>query len=101
MARANAVTRTGGAIPDVTNHPLNSRTVPAAIAQAQRLLSLLAEHAPTVDKVGAPTQPLRACHSVYLRQPGSDESSTDHGDAHERREACDPFLLRRDGCTSG
>ena len=39
-------------------HPLNARAVPAAIAQAQRLLSLLGEHAPVMDKVGAPTQPL-------------------------------------------
>ena len=38
--------------------PLDARTVPAAIAQAQRLLSLLGEHAPVMDKVGAPTQPL-------------------------------------------
>jgi len=58
VARANAVLRTGSVIPDEMTHPLNARTVPAAIAQAQRLLSLLGEHAPTMDKVGAPTQPL-------------------------------------------
>ena len=43
---------------DEMTRPLDARTVPAAIAQAQRLLSLLGEHAPVMDKVGAPTQPL-------------------------------------------
>jgi hypothetical protein len=32
--------------------------VPALIEQAQRKLSLLGQHAPAMDKVGAPTQPL-------------------------------------------
>ena len=52
------MTRTGAVIPEEMTHPLNARPVPAAIAQAQRLLSLLGEHAPVMDKVGAPTQPL-------------------------------------------
>jgi hypothetical protein len=58
VARANAATRMGVLIPDEMTRPLDARTVPAAIAQAQRLLSLLGEHAPAMDKVGAPTQPL-------------------------------------------
>ena len=48
----------GVLIPDEMTRPLDARAVPAAIAQAQRLLSLLGEHAPVMDKVGAPTQPL-------------------------------------------
>jgi hypothetical protein len=58
VARASAAIRTGVLIPDEMTHPLNARAVPAAIAQAQRLLSLLGQHAQTMDKVGAPTQPL-------------------------------------------
>ena len=58
VARASAAIRTGVSIPDEMTRPLNARTVPAAVAQAQRLLSLLTEHAPAMDKVGAPTQPL-------------------------------------------
>ena len=58
VARAKAATRAGAVIPDSLTHPISARAVPAMIAQAQRMLSLLGEHAPTMDKVGAPTQPL-------------------------------------------
>jgi hypothetical protein len=58
VARAQAAIRSGALIPDDMTHPLNARTVPAAIAQSRRLLSLLGEHAPMMDAVGAPTQPL-------------------------------------------
>jgi len=58
VARAKAAMRAGATIPDDMTRPLNARTVPAAIAQAQRLLSLLGEHAKTMDAIGAPTQPL-------------------------------------------
>ena len=58
VARASAAIRAGASIPDNMTNPLNARTVPAAIAQAQRLLSLLGEHAQAMDAVGAPTQPL-------------------------------------------
>jgi len=58
VARASAAIRMGVLIPDEMTRPLNARTVPAAVAQGQRLLSLLGEHAPAMDKVGAPTQPL-------------------------------------------
>jgi hypothetical protein len=58
VARAKGAIRAGTLIPDELTSPLNARAVPAAIAQGQRLLSLLAEHAQAMDKVGAPTQPL-------------------------------------------
>jgi hypothetical protein len=58
VARASAAIRAGAAIPEDMTRVLNVRTVPAMIQQAQRLLGLLGEHAPSMDKVGAPTQPL-------------------------------------------
>jgi hypothetical protein len=58
VARASAAIRAGALIPDNMTNPLNARAVPAAIAQAQRLLSLLGEQVQAMDAVGAPTQPL-------------------------------------------
>jgi hypothetical protein len=57
-ARACAAIRAGALLPDELTQPLNAKAVPAAVAQAQRKLALLTEHAPAMDKVGAPTQPL-------------------------------------------
>ena len=58
VARSKAAIRAGALIPDSMTQPLNARSVPAMIAQAQRMLSLLGEHAKAMDAVGAPTQPL-------------------------------------------
>ena len=38
MARASAALRMGALIPDEMTRPLDARTVPAVIAEAQRLL---------------------------------------------------------------
>jgi hypothetical protein len=58
VARAKAAIRMGALIPDEIANPVNARALPAAIAQAQRLLGLLSQHAQVMDAVGAPTQPL-------------------------------------------
>ncbi len=58
VARTKAASRTGAPIPDQSIIVLDARSVPAMIAQAQRQLSLMAEHATTMDKLGAPVQPL-------------------------------------------
>jgi hypothetical protein len=58
VARADAALLAGATLPKQLTEIPNARTVPARIAQAQRLLGLLTEHAATMDKVGAPTAPL-------------------------------------------
>ncbi len=58
VARTKAARRTGAAIPEDSIMLLDARSVPAMVAQAQRQLSLMTQHATTMDKLGAPTQPL-------------------------------------------
>jgi hypothetical protein len=58
VARSSAAVRAGALISEAMRQAPSARTVPAWVAQAQRMLSLLGEHAPAMDKVGAPTQSL-------------------------------------------
>jgi hypothetical protein len=77
VARSMAAMRTGIILPDVMADAFNARTVPTLIAQAQRELGLLTEHAEAMDKVGAPTQPLidegRALLAALLAADGNQE----------------------------
>jgi hypothetical protein len=79
VARANAAIRAGVVLPDEMTRPLNARTVPASIAQAQRLLSLLGEHTQAMDAVGAPTKPLidegRGLCEALIAADGAQEMS--------------------------
>jgi hypothetical protein len=77
VARAEAAILAGAILPTQLTEIPNARAVPARVAQAQRLLGLLAEHAATMDKVGAPTTPLveegRALCDALLAADGSQE----------------------------
>lgn len=58
IERVFAALRAGARVPEEMTHPLDARTVPRLLGQANKLLSLLVEHAAALDAVGAPTQPL-------------------------------------------
>lgn len=57
-ARATAASLAGVRLPETMCLVPDARTVPARISQMQGLLGMLEQHAPAMDKVGAPTQPL-------------------------------------------
>jgi hypothetical protein len=77
VARTKAARRTGAPLPQLSTVVLDGRTVPALIAQAQRQVSLMTEHAATMDKLGAPTQPLidegRALCEALIAADGGQE----------------------------
>ena len=58
VQRVGAARRAGVRLPSEMTYPIDSHTVPGLLGQANQLLSLLVEHAATLDSVGAPTQPL-------------------------------------------
>jgi len=58
VARVKGALRAGARVPEEMTRPTSARTVPALLGQANKLLSLLVEHAAALDAVGAPTQPL-------------------------------------------
>jgi hypothetical protein len=77
VARAHAAQHVGATIPDQLLQVLDSRAVPAMVAYAQRQLGLLGEHAATMDKVGAPTQPLidegrKLCEALIAADSGQE-----------------------------
>jgi hypothetical protein len=83
VARSTAAIRMGVIIPDSMTDAFNTRKVPALIAQAQRELGLLTEHAAAMDKVGAPTQPLidegRALLAALIAADGNQELARGSG----------------------
>lgn len=77
IARTKAARRTGAALPEQSSVVLDARAVPTLVAQAQRQLSLMTEHAATLDKLGAPIQPLidegRALCDALIAADGGQE----------------------------
>ena len=57
-SRSSAAIRAGVKLPDEMTHAITGSIVPEVLAQGRQLLTLLGEHAPAMDAVGAPTQPL-------------------------------------------
>lgn len=58
ISRGKGVTRAGAPVPSDLGHFNAVRSLPDLLGQMDRLISLLTEHATTMDAFGAPTQPL-------------------------------------------